>query len=370
MAQDTRTKILFIVQLPPPVHGSAMISKVFVKSPIINTAFNISVIGLHFSKTMSEIGTFSLSKVLKTIGYGIEILRRIRSFRPALVYFTIAPIGLSFYRDIFYVMALKMSKVKIVYHLHVRGIRHESESRIKKFLYQFVFRNTYVITLSKQLENDLISVYDNRPYVVNNGIPVVTNDRALVKSPTSDRVQILYLSNLARSKGVFILLNALLKLHKEGHKFSASIVGKPADVTKEEIEHFILDNDLGQLVVVEDAKYGEEKHTAFMKADIFIHPTLNDAFPLVILEAMQFQLPVVSTFEGAIPEIVDDGRTGFLVAKGDDHELAKKIEYLLLHQQLRHRMGRAARQKFLSKYTAPVMEMNLRSVLEHISQSD
>ena len=126
---------------------------------------------------------------------------------------------------------------------------------------------------------------------------------------------------------------------------------------------------MSQSVIVEDAKYGDEKHVAFMVADIFVHPTLNDAFPLVILEAMQFQLPVVSTFEGAIPEIVDHERTGFLVAKGDDDELHKQIEYLMMNQQIREEMGRAGRNKFLSTYTAEIMEMNLRNVLEHICQS-
>lgn len=368
MPHDSRPKILFIVQLPPPVHGSATISKVFVESVIINASFNISVIPLHFSKTMSEIGSFSGSKLFKTIGYAFAIFRRLRSFKPDIVYFTIAPIGLSFYRDILYVSILKMSGSKIAYHLHVRGIQNESKWRIKKLLYKFVFRNTYVITLSRQLENDLISVYDKRPFVVNNGIPVVRTAQALVKDSASGVVKLLYLSNFARSKGVFVLLKALTRLHKKGGIFTASIVGKPADVTKEELERFVSENGLSQIVIIEDAKYDLEKHRAFMNADIFIHPTLNDAFPLVVLEAMQFQLPVVSTFEGAIPEIVDHERTGLLVAKGDDDELHEKIEYLMLNRKIREDMGRAGREKFLSAYTAEVMEVNLRNVLKDIYQ--
>lgn len=368
MSQDSRTKILFIVQLPPPVHGSATISKVFVESAVINASFNISVIPLHFSKVMSEIGSFSGSKIFKTIGYAFEIFQRLRSFKPDLVYFTVAPIGLSFYRDIFYVIILRMSGVKIAYHLHVRGIQEESKWRIKKLLYKFVFRNTYIITLSKHLKKDLTSVYEREPFVVNNGIPLVTTDAALVKDSASETVKLLYLSNFARSKGVFVLLKALSLLHRKGRRFTASIVGNPADVTKEEIERFVSENGLSQLVTVEDAKYGQEKYVAFMNADIFIHPTLNDAFPLVILEAMQFQLPVISTFEGAIPEIVDHERTGFLVAKGDGDELHKKIEYLMLNPQIMEAMGRAGRNKFLSTYTADIMEVNLRNVLEHICE--
>lgn len=366
MSQQSTHKILFIAQLPPPVHGSATISKIFVDSTSLNTAFNLKVIPLHFSKHMSDIGSFSGTKVIKTFRYAFEIFQTIRNFKPDVVYFTLAPIGLSFYRDVFYVSILKMSGVRIVYHLHVHGIRKESKQIFKELLYKFVFRRTYVITLSKLLESDLSAVYQERPFIVNNGIPVVLAKAPLAKNPASAKAHLLYLSNFARSKGVFVLLKALSRLHKKGAHFTATIVGKAADVTREEIEEYVAANSLSEIVRVEDAKYGDEKHAAFMGADIFVHPTLNDAFPLVILEAMQFQLPVISTFEGAIPEIVDHERTGLLTTKGDDYDLHLKIEHLISNPGTRQSMGRAGRDKFLSSYTSEVMVENLREVLDQI----
>ena len=70
-------------------------------------------------------------------------------------------------------------------------------------------------------------------------------------------------------------------------------------------------------------KYEKEKEETFAKADIFAFPTYynNECFPLVLLEAMQHSLPVVSTFEGGIPDIVDEGEAGFLVAQKNAEKL-------------------------------------------------
>ncbi|MCX8490131.1 MAG: glycosyltransferase family 4 protein, partial [Cyclobacteriaceae bacterium] len=97
-----------------------------------------------------------------------------------------------------------------------------------------------------------------------------------------------------------------------------------------------------------------------------IHPTLNDAFPLVILEAMQHRLPVISTYEGAIPEIVDDLTTGFLVVKNDVEALVGKIEVLLDNETIRKEMGLAGQRKFLTNYTVEKMEENITKVLHEI----
>ncbi len=116
-------------------------------------------------------------------------------------------------------------------------------------------------------------------------------------------------------------------------------------------------------------KYGEEKSRLFLQADIFCFPTYYppEAFPLVLLEAMQFGKPVVSTYEGAIPEIVDEGVTGFLVPPKDFHALSEKLEILIADSELRERMGKAGRMKFFEKYTVDIFERNLLKVFEEVA---
>lgn len=111
-------------------------------------------------------------------------------------------------------------------------------------------------------------------------------------------------------------------------------------------------------------KYNEDKKIFFENADIFIFPTLNEAFGLVLLEAMQHHLPCVSTTEGGIPGIIDEGKTGFLVPKHDAETLANKIEFLLTDSALRKRMGEAGREKFEKEFTLEVFEKRMAEILK------
>ena len=92
----------------------------------------------------------------------------------------------------------------------------------------------------------------------------------------------------------------------------------------------------------------------------------NECFSLVLLEAMEHGLPCISTTEGGIPGIVDDGKTGFLVPKHDVAVLADKILLLLNDSVLRSNMGKVGREKFEKEFTLEVFEKRMTRILEHI----
>lgn len=112
-------------------------------------------------------------------------------------------------------------------------------------------------------------------------------------------------------------------------------------------------------------KYGNDKEAFLNAADMFVFPTFyhNECFPLVLLEAMQHHLPCVSTTEGGIPGIIDDGKTGFLVPKHDAETLAEKIQTLLSDADLRQRMGEAGREKYEKEFTLEVFEKRMAEIL-------
>ena len=111
-----RPKILFLVPLPPPFHGASIQSQMIVDSPFLNRKFNIKVIPLRFTRTIAEIGRFSLLKIAKMTLLAGYLFFKILIFRPQLVYYVITHRGYSFYRDCFFVFIIKLFRKQIVFH--------------------------------------------------------------------------------------------------------------------------------------------------------------------------------------------------------------------------------------------------------------
>jgi glycosyltransferase involved in cell wall biosynthesis len=83
----------------------------------------------------------------------------------------------------------------------------------------------------------------------------------------------------------------------------------------------------------------------FRATDIVVLPSLTEAFPRVLIEGMAAAKPVIATAVGGVPEAVEDGISGFLVAPGDSLSLAEKIGLLAVNRDLRMAMGKAARKR-------------------------
>src|SRR5207248_2663040 len=77
-------------------------------------------------------------------------------------------------------------------------------------------------------------------------------------------------------------------------------------------------------------------------ADLFLLPSEQESFGLAALEAMACEVPVVASRVGGLPEVIDDGRTGYLCAPTDLDGMAERGLALLLDSDLRSRIGRAA----------------------------
>ncbi|MDM7973138.1 MAG: glycosyltransferase family 4 protein, partial [candidate division Zixibacteria bacterium] len=90
---------------------------------------------------------------------------------------------------------------------------------------------------------------------------------------------------------------------------------------------------------------------AFRSASIFVHPTLADAFPNVIREAMAAGLPCVASDIGSIPEMVTEGQTGYLVPKGNAAQLADRVLRLLANPGLAQAMGEAGYARYRERFT-------------------
>lgn len=353
------------MQLPPPVHGSALMNSIVANSHRVKKEFNIDVLETNYVKTTEEIGSIKIIKFVLLVKYLFVLFLKLVFKRPDLVYFSINIYGPPFLRDVLFVTLIKLFRVKMVYHLHAQGVKEHYTKY--KILYDYAYNNVFVICLSENLKND-IPFYKGTPFVINNGIREISTSSQKIDNQFNDEItRILYVSNFIKSKGVLDLIEAAKILASKQLHFKIQLIGQyRGEITKDFLYEYISKYKLENLIEIVGPKFGKEKEVYFLNSDIFVFPTFKEAFGLVIIEAMQFGLPVISTLEGSIPEIIIDGTTGFLVKKCDVDELANKISILISNKDLRKQMGANGRLRFKKKFTETIFEENLVQVFKQI----
>jgi N-acetyl-alpha-D-glucosaminyl L-malate synthase BshA len=90
-------------------------------------------------------------------------------------------------------------------------------------------------------------------------------------------------------------------------------------------------------------------------SDVLLLPSEQESFGLAALEAMAVQVPVIASRVGGLPEVVDDGKTGFLSAVGDVDKMANDAVKLLADPKLRREMGKRARESAIGRYRTDIV---------------
>lgn len=386
-----KKKILFLLHIPPPVHGSSIVGLLIKESALISEEFNCSYINLLASQSVAESGIVSLGKILGFIRTFYKVFVSLLKNRPHICYMALSTTGAAFFKDLILVVLLKIFRIKRVYHLHNKGVRRYQHKIFNHFCYNFVFRNSEIIILSDKLYSDIQTfVPFSKVHICANGIEdefiKSRLSSSLLHNQSSDsnfmslidrkiqnskkNIQILFLSNLIESKGVLVLLEALASLVRKGINFECVFIGGEGDITASQFNEKVNKLGLEDHVSYHGKKFGTEKYNAFQEADIFAFPTFEDCFPLVLIEGMYHSLPIVSTPEGGIVDIIDDGITGFLIPQNNIQKLAEKLELLIINSNLRLNMGKAGRKKYEQNFTLEIFQNRLIDILKDVIEKD
>ncbi|HSN26810.1 MAG TPA: glycosyltransferase family 4 protein [Kofleriaceae bacterium] len=362
MHASAKPKLLCIVQLPPPVHGASLVNASVVSSEQLASAVDVEVLPLEFADSIADIGRPSARKLARTLSTTARLAWRLLRDRPDAAYFTISPVGGAFYRDCVFVAVLKTFRVPRIYHLHGKGISQRLDKRWRRGLYAWAFRGAAVIHLSPTIAESRELVPADQIDFVPNGVEDVA--RAAIARASRERPKVLFLSNIVAEKGVLVLAQALDALAARGVAFEATFAGSPGNAACVRALEELCARHPGQIRYVGPV-FGAQKLALLRDHDVFAFPTYyaQEAFPLVVLEAMQFGLPVVATPEGAIPDMVGDGDNGYLVAQHDVDALARRLEELLVDADLRARFSRRSRERYEQSYTFEHFERGITEVL-------
>ncbi len=188
-------------------------------------------------------------------------------------------------------------------------------------------------------------VPDNKLMVIPNVIDLTSYKKLKQKS---DKLKIAYLGKLNSGKAVHILIEALalIRHHTYFDSLEVWIIGDGQELTQ--LEELAL-----QLGVAEQVKFwGNQSniHQLLFACQIFVFPSLSEGFPNVIIEAMAAGLAVISTPVGEVPFIIDNHKTGLIVAYNDVEEMANRIHELIQNQTVRTNLGFFARLMVFRRY--------------------
>lgn len=363
-----KPKILFILHLPPPVHGAAMVGQFIRESGMVNGKFDADYVSLTTSFRLDRIGRGDLAKFSRVLKILKHVVSALLKNKYDVCYITLSTHGLGFYKDLLIVMVVKLFNVKIVYHFHNKGVEKHSRYVFNRWLYRLAFNGTRSILLSPKLYPDLQRyVRKTDVHYCPNGVPDMAYQSANHALTASGGLcKFLFLSNMTLEKGVKVLLEACHILHGQNMGFECHYVGDWSGMGQAEFQKEVEELGLAGKVFVHGPKYDGEKFEFFRTSHAFVFPTQLEVFGLVNLEAMQQSLPVIATIEGGIPDIVIEGETGFLVSTADPFGLAEKMKELIQNPELRVKMGKAGRKRYEQHYTLEIFENRIAQILNQI----
>lgn len=348
--------ILILAQTPPPFHGQSIMQNYLVNSSMPH--FLKTHIRLELSEEIKDVGNKSLIKILKLISLILRlIIIRINKVFDIVYYPPAGPNKIPFYRDVLLLPFVKVLGKKKVFHFHAGGFNKllEKLNPIEKIIAKRIYAHCdLAVVLLPSLVSEVEWIKPLRIISIPNGIQdTYSYNRASIIENKSDEIRILFVGNLKIEKGIITLIESFGLIKNEA---TLDILGGWHNKSiREECLTIIHRNGLQDKIKFYGTETGKKKWQLFENADIFCLPTFeNEAMPVTLLEAMMYELAIISTNWRGIPDIVTNGEEGFLVPIKSPESIAEKIKVLLNNPALRKQMGKKGREKFLREFTLDI----------------
>ncbi len=203
--------------------------------------------------------------------------------------------------------------------------------------------------------------------VVHCGLDLEEFRRSVPHREPGGAFQLLYVGRMVPVKGQSVLLEAVATLRSEGLDVRATFVGDGP--RREALAGRAADMGLDGAVEVPGAVGQDEIRGYYEAADAFVLPSFAEGVPVVLMEAMALELPVVSTQVAGVSELVDDGVNGFVVPPGRADLLADAIRRLATDPELAREMGRRGREKVAAEFDIRQAAARLAPLFERAAAS-
>jgi len=273
-------------------------------------------------------GHLALSPFFLMLAVGRIFLEASRG-RLAVVHLNLAERG-SVYRKAVLLAATKLAGGRVLLHLHAAQIVqfHGSMGPMGRALLRWMFRSAdHCVVLGEVWRRWVIDTFAVRPSrvgIVYNGVPATMPTPRT--RPDDGRFNLLFVGNLLERKGVKDLLHAFAMPSIKARNIHLTLAGGgPVETYR------AMATDLGIAERITFAGWvsQEDARALMVNSNALILPAYDEGLPLVILEALASQTPVICTPVGSVPEVLRDGQTALFVAPGDERAIAVAIASLI-----------------------------------------
>lgn len=233
----------------------------------------------------------------------------------------------SFSRKAIFVNIAKRFGKRVILHMHACDfVEYYDASNKKEWIISIINRCDRLAVLSQWWKDYFISIgiKAEKIIILNN---IVTPPAESRPKRTQGKINLLFLGEIGKRKGVFDILQVLAD---DRDTFAPHIdmrIG--GNLEEERLKAFIKDNNLSDFVTFEGWVSGEKKSACLEWAHLYILPSFNEGLPIAILEAMSYRMPIISTPVGGIPEVVHPHENGILVEPGNHKEIKEALLFFI-----------------------------------------
>lgn len=248
---------------------------------------------------------------------------------------------------------LRARVVVITYHLRFNLWRHPIRRFVRRLIEGTVVRRADLIVVSSQntrREVEALGIDNRRIKVIALGSrPSAPKHTSPVSSSEDRVVRLLTVGTVEPRKGLEYLLRALGLL--PDCSWHLDLVGSFDQ------EHHVLLEELARSLHISDrvrfhGRVADSVLEEFLvRAHVYVSPSLGEGFGLAVLDAMDRGLPVVATEAGALPELIENEKTGLLVPPRNPSALAAALRRTIVDRELRRRLGQAAENAVRNRYS-------------------
>ena len=348
--------VLLVGHSNPPIHGQSIQAAQLVSGSSDWQDIQIDALNTVYSETREGLSGASIWKVCKMVVYAFRLcVRAIHNKPDAIIISPAFHLGAFLKDSLFILIAKKICRAEVIAWIHMDPHRLQIDQQPK----WFQIYCDYVVKQLDCLVGCAPSLAEKWPGFLN-GIPVVSIPNGVVddghlvydSGQSNEKLVIGYLSALDHQKGWRDFYGASQNLceiypNVEFHLYG----GVGADETLEGIEQVFASNPHSSCIVWHGATWGVEKNSAFQKMDLYCFPSHTEAFPLAVLEAMSFSLPIVFTDVGAVKDAVIESQGGWICDANNTPSLQATLNEAISQQARWNSMGEYNRQRYLDHFS-------------------